>query len=47
MDKYKVMLYPKAFCDIDDIYAYIAIYKIDKGTKQVFVVTVQYQGRDL
>lgn len=100
MDKYKVMLYPKAFRDIDDIYAYIAleklspenakgqtdriwaaiksletlpeshqdrlegryagkgykqliidnyiaIYKIDKGTKQVFVVTVQYQGRDL
>ena len=24
MDKYDVMLYPRAFHDIDDIYAYIA-----------------------
>lgn len=100
MDKYEVMLYPKAFRDIDDIYAYIAleklspenakgqtdriwdairtledmpeahqdrlvgryavkgykqllidnyiaIFKIDKIAKKVFVVTVQYQGRNI
>ena len=99
MDKYEVMLYPKAFRDIDDIYAYIAleklspenakgqtdriwdaiktleympeshqdrlvgryvgkgykqlvvdnylaIFKIDKTSKKVFVLTVQYQGRN-
>ena len=28
MDKYEVMLYPKAFRDIDDIYAYIALDKL-------------------
>ena len=28
MDKYEVMLYPKAFRDIDDIYAYIAFEKL-------------------
>ncbi len=27
MDKYNVMLYPRAYRDIDDIYAYIAIDK--------------------
>ena len=100
MDKYEVMLYPKAFRDIDDIYAYIAleklspenakgqtdriweairtleqipeahqdrlagryagkgykqllvdnyiaIFKIDKNAKKVYVVTVQYQGRNI
>ena len=100
MDKYEVMLYPKAFRDIDDIYAYIAleklspenakgqtdriweaiktleympeshqdrlvgryagkeykqlavdnylaIYKIDRTSKKVFVLTVQYQGRNI
>ena len=100
MDKYEVMLYPKAFRDIDDIYAYIAleklspenakgqtdriwdairtleqipeshqdrlvgryagkgykqllidnyiaIYKIDKNAKKVYVVTIQYQGRNI
>ena len=100
MDKYEVMLYPKAFRDIDDIYAYIAfeklspenakgqtdriwdaiktleyipeshqdrlvgryagkgykqlvidnylaIFKIDKASKKVFVLTVQYQGRNI
>ena len=26
---------------------YIAIFKIDEATKTVYVVTVQYQGRDL
>ena len=100
MDKYEVMLYPKAFRDIEDIYAYIAleklspenakgqtdriwdtlrtleqipeahqdrlvgryagkgykqllidnyvaIFKIDKNAKKVYVVTVQYQGRNI
>ena len=100
MDKYEVMLYPKAFRDIDDIYAYIAfeklspenakgqtdriwdairmleqmpeahqdrlvgryagkgykqliidnylvIYKMDNISKKVFVVTVQYHGRNI
>ena len=100
MDKYEVMLYPKAFRDIDDIYAYIAfeklspenakgqtdriweairtlekmpeahqdrlvgryagkgykqllidnyvaIFKIDKNSNKVFVVTVQYQSRNI
>lgn len=99
MDRYEVMLYPKAFRDIDDIYAYIAleklspenakgqtdriwnaiktleqipeahqdrivgryagkgykqlvidnylaIYKIDTTAKKVFIVTIQYQGRN-
>ena len=100
MEKYEVMLYPKAYRDIDEIYAYIAleklasenakgqtdriwdaidsletfpqshqdrlvgryagkgykqllidnyvaIFKIDEKKKIVYVVTVQYQGRDL
>ncbi len=100
MVKYKVVLYPKAIQDIDDIYFYIAlqkcapetaqkqtdriwdklgtlvtnpakhqerqtgkyadkgyhqllidnyvaIYRIDDEKKTVYVVTVQYQGRDL
>lgn len=100
MDKYEVMLYPRAFRDIDDIYAYIAIeklfpeivkgqtdriwqairsleefpeshqdrevgryagkgykqlvidnyiaiFKVDENIKKVFVVTVQYQGRNI
>ena len=28
MDKYSIMLYPRAFRDIDDIYAYIALEKM-------------------
>ena len=100
MDRYEVMLYPKAIRDIEDIYAYIAlnklspvnakgqtdriwkalqtletlpaahqdrkegryaghiykqllidnyvaIFKIDEDNKKVYVVTVQYQGRDI
>lgn len=100
MDKYEVLLYPRAYRDIDEIYAYIAleklapenaqgqtdriwdaidsleaypqshqdrsvgryagkgykqllidnyiaIFKIDETSKTVYVVTVQYQGRDL
>lgn len=99
MDKYKVQLYPRAFRDIEDIYAYlaleklapenargqtdkiwssiklldtfphshqdrlegryagkgykqliidnyVAIFKIDEKGKTVYVVTVQYQGRN-
>ena len=100
MDKYSVMLYPRAFRDIDDIYAYIAlekmspenakgqtdriwdaiksleqlpeshqdrlvgrfagkgykqlivdnyiiIFKIDKEQNRVYIVTVQYQERNI
>ena len=100
MDKYEVLLYPKAFRDIEDIYAYIAleklspenakgqtdriwaaikalekapaahqerlvgkyagkgykqliidhyiaIFRIDKIAKKVFVVTIQYQGKNI
>ncbi len=100
MAKYKVMLYPRAYRDIDDIYAYIAleklapenargqtdriweaiesletrpqahqdrlegrfagkgykqllidnyvaIFTVDEKKKRVYVVTVQYQGRDI
>ena len=100
MDKYSVMLYPRAFRDIDDIYAYIAlekmnpenakgqtdriwdaiksfeqlpesyqdrlvgrfagkgykqlivdnyiiIFKIDKEQNRVYIVIVQYQGRNI
>ena len=100
MDKYEVMLYPRALEDIDDIYAYIAlekqapetaqeqtdriweaidtleecpqshqdrlvgkyagkgykqllidnymaIFKIDEKDKIVYVVTVQYPGRNI
>jgi len=99
MDKYSVILYPRAFRDIDDIYAYIAlekmspenakgqtdriwdaiksleqlpeshqdrlvgrfagkgykqlivdnyivIFKIDKEQNRVYIVIVQYQGRN-
>ena len=100
MDKYSVILYPRAFRDIDDIYAYIAlekmspenakgqtdriwdaiksleqlpeshqdrlfgqfagkgykqlivdnyivIFKIDKEQNRVYIVTVQYQERNI
>lgn len=100
MDKYSVILYPRSFRDIDDIYAYIAlekmspenakgqtdriwdaiksleqlpeshqdrlagqfagkgykqlivdnyivIFKIDKEQNRVYIVTVQYQGRNI
>ena len=99
MDQYDVLLYPKAFLDIDEIYEYIvrevqeitiaknqtdriwraiwslstfpkshqerlvgkyadrgyrqllidnyvAIFKVDESQKKVYVVAVQYQGRD-
>ena len=44
MDKYEVMMYPRAIQDIDDIYAYIALVKqapetareqTDKSTKYI------------
>ena len=100
MDKYEVMLYPRAYRDIHDIYAYIAlerlspetakeqtdriwqaikklelfpkshqdrlvgryagkeykqliidnyiaIFKVDENKKKVFVLTVQYLGRQM
>ncbi len=100
MERYKVMLYPRAYRDIDGIYAYIAleklapenakgqtdriwkairtletspashqdrlegryagrgykqllidnyiaIFKIDEKKKTVYVITVQYQGRNI
>lgn len=100
MGKYEVMLYPKAYRDIDEIYSYIAfekqspenakgqtdriwdailgldsmpsshqdrqegkyankgykqllidnylaIFKIDEAAKKVYVLTVQYQGRNI
>lgn len=51
MDKYSVILYPRAFRDIDEIYAYIALEKMSpenaKGQNRVYIVTVQYQGRNI
>lgn len=100
MDKYKIRLNPRAYRDLDDIYAYIAleklspenakgqtnrireklkaldtfpqshqeraegryagrsyrqllidnyiaIFRIDEETKTVYVVTIQYQGRNI
>jgi hypothetical protein len=47
MDKYKVKLNRRAFRDIDSIFEYIAISRIDDDTMTVYIVTVQYQGRSL
>jgi addiction module RelE/StbE family toxin len=100
MDKYEVMLFPRAFRDLEEIYSYIsleklepciardhtdriwdaieslesfphshqdrlvgryagkgykqliidnyiAVYRIDEEQKRVYVVTIQYGGRDL
>lgn len=100
MDKYEVMLYPKAFRDLDEIYAYIAfekmapqnakgqtdriwealksleilpqshqdrlvgryagkgykqlivdnyiaIFKIDDNKKKVYIITIQYEARNI
>lgn len=47
MEKYKVRLNPKAYTDIDRIFFYIALFKIDETNKIVRVVTVQYQGRNM
>ena len=37
MDKYEVLLYPKAFRDIEDIYAYIALEKLSPENVRDFV----------
>lgn len=34
MDKYEVLLYPRAFRDIDDSYAYIALEKLSLENAQ-------------
>lgn len=34
MEKYEVMVYPKAYRDIDDIYAYIAFEKLSPENAQ-------------
>lgn len=47
MDKYKVKINPKAIRELDSIYEYIAIFRIDETNKIVYVVTIQYQGRNL
>lgn len=47
LDKYKVKINPKAIRELDSIYNYIAIFWIDETCKIVYVVTIQYQGRNL
>lgn len=47
MDKYKIKIYPRAVRELDSIYEYIAVFRIDEPTKTVYVVTIQYQGRNL
>ena len=47
MDKYKAKINPKAIRELDSIYEYIAIFRIDETNKIVYVVTIQYQGRNL
>ena len=47
MDKYKVKVNPRAIRELDHIYEYIAIFRIDEPRKTVYVVTIQYQGRNL
>ena len=57
MNKYKVKVNPRAIRELDRIYEYIAneklapdyiaIFRIDEPHKTVYVVTIQYQGRNL
>ena len=47
LDKYKIKIYPRAVRELDSIYEYIAVFRIDEPTKTVYVVTIQYQGRNL
>lgn len=47
MDKYKIKIYPRAVRELDSIYKYIAVFRIDEPAKTVYVVTIQYQGRNL
>ena len=47
MDKYKIKIYPRAVRELDSIYEYIAVFRIDEPAETVYVVTIQYQGRNL
>ena len=47
MDKYKVKVNPKAIRELNDIYEYIAIFRIDEPHKTVYIITIQYQGRNI
>lgn len=47
LDKYKIKIYPRAVRELDSIYEYIAVFRIDEPAKTVYVVTIQYQGRNL
>lgn len=62
LDKYKVMINPRAIRELDNIYEYTAnekldpenakgqvdrIFRIDELYKTVYVVTIQYQRRNL
>lgn len=47
LDKYKIKIYPRAVRELDSIYKYIAVFRIDEPAKTVYVVTIQYQGRNL
>lgn len=47
LDKYKIKIYPRAVRELDSIYEYIAVFRIDEPAETVYVVTIQYQGRNL
>ena len=47
MDKYRVKVNPRTIRELDRIYEYIANFRIDEPYKTVYVVTIQYQGRNL
>ena len=47
MDKYKVKVNPGAIRELVHIDEYISIFRIDEPYKTVYVVTIQYQGRNL
>ena len=54
MDKYTVKINPKAIREYAEkgyrqllIDNYITIFRIDEAHKTVYVVTIQYQGRNL
>ncbi len=47
MDKYKVKINPKTIRELNSIYEYIAIFRIDDSSKTVFVITIQYQGKNM
>lgn len=47
LDKYNVKVSPRAIRELGQIYEYIVIFRIDEPYKTVYVVTIQYQGRNL